>query len=163
MKGAITTKKHKIVNTNHINRHYYLNLFSTSAEKIYNGTRIYQFRWNIRNLKLGSNATIALVQMIHDASGVGGHTTTPYSFRLLEAYQDGFDSDNNSSAMIYAGVGLQPPQIATYHKLISDNLNTITIIATGDNTAADKISSGIDSAIFFGIVFEIIDYYDTEQ
>jgi hypothetical protein len=163
MNGTIITKKHKIVNTNHINRHYYLNLFSTSAEKTYNGTHIYQFRWNIRNLKLGSNAVIGLVQMIHDASGVGGHTTTPYSFRLLEAYQDGFDSYNNSSAMIYAGIGLKTPQITTYHKLTTDHLNTITIIATGDNTSADKISSGIDGAIFFGIVLEVIDYYDTEQ
>jgi hypothetical protein len=157
----IITKKQKNVKTNHVNRHYYLNLFSTSAEKTYNlnGTHVSIFKWNIRDLKLGSNAVIGLVQMIHDASGVGGHTSTPYSFRLLEAYQDGHDSYNNSSAMIYAGIGLQTPQIPTYHKLTTDNLNTITIIATGDNTASDKIYSGIDSAMFFGIVLEIIDYY----
>lgn len=159
MKGAITTKKQRNIKTNHVNRHYYLNLFSTSAEKTYNGNHVSIFKWNIRDLQLGSNATIALVQMIHDASGVGGHTSTPYSFRLLEAYQDGFDSYNNSSAMIYAGIGLDTPQIPTYHKLTTNNLNTITIITTGNNTAADKIYSGIDSGIFFGIVLEIIDYY----
>ncbi len=111
-------------------------------------------------MKLGSNAVIGLVQMMHQASGVGNHTNTCYSFRLLEAYQDGYDSYNNSSAMIYAGVGLDTPQIPTYHKLTTDNLNTITIIATGDNSASDKIYSGIDSGIFFGIVLEVIDYYD---
>lgn len=160
MKSAIVTKKQKNVKTNHVNRYYYLNLFSTSAEKTYNGTHVSIFKWNIRDLKLSSNAVIGLIQLIHDASGVGNHTSTCYTFRLLEAYQDGYDSYNSSSAMIYAGVGLQSPFITSYHKLTTDNLNTITIIATGDNTAADKIYSGIDNGIFFGIVLKIIDYYD---
>ncbi len=50
-----------------IKRNYYLNLFSSSAEKILNsdGTKNVQFKWNIRDLQLGSVADIALVQIIH--------------------------------------------------------------------------------------------------
>jgi hypothetical protein len=101
--------------------------------------------------------------MIHDASGVSNHTSTGYTFRMLETYQDGYDSCNQTSAVIYMGIGLQTPSIPTYHKLISNNLNSITIVATGDNSAADKVYSGINPAIKFGFILHIIDYFDKDN
>jgi hypothetical protein len=101
--------------------------------------------------------------MIHNTNGVGNHTSTGYTFRMLETYQDGFDSYNQTSAVIYMGIGLQAPSVPTYHKLISNNLNTITIVATGDNSAANKVYSGIDPAISFGIILHIIDYFDKDN
>jgi hypothetical protein len=162
-KGSITTTKQKDIDINRINRSYYLNLFSASAEKTLNGTNNSIFKWNIRDLQLGSSAEIALVQMIHSAHGGGNHTTTGYTFRMLETYQDGFDSYNQTSAVIYMGIGLETPSIPTYHKLISNNLNTITIVATQDNSAANKVYSGIDSAISFGIILHVIDYFDKDN
>jgi hypothetical protein len=61
------------------------------------------------------------------------------------------------------GIGLATPSIPTYHKLISNNLNTITLVATADNSAADKVYSGIDTAITFGMVLHIIDYFDPQN
>ena len=152
-----------MIKINEILRQYYLNLFSTNAEIVKRGNNNYIYEWNLRDLKLSNNAEIALVQMIHNANGVGNHTTTGYTFRMLETYQDGFDSYNQTSAVIYMGVGLETPSIPTYHKLISNYLNTITIVATGDNGAADKVYSGINPAITFGIILHTIDYFDKDN
>jgi hypothetical protein len=162
-KGAITTTKQKDIDVNRINRSYYLNLFSAAAEKTLNGSNNAIFKWNIRDLQLGSSAEIALVQLIHDATGVGSHTSTGYTFRILETYADGYDSYNQTSAIVYMGIGLATPAIPTYHKLISNNLNTITLVATGDNSAADKVYSGIDTGITFGMVLHILDYFDKDN
>jgi hypothetical protein len=162
-KGAITTTKQKDIDVNRINRSYYLNLFSAAAEKTLNGSNNAIFKWNIRDLQLGSSAEIALVQLIHDATGVGSHTSTGYTFRILETYADGYDSYNQTSAIVYMGIGLATPAIPTYHKLISNNLNTITLVATGDNSAADKVYSGIDTGITFGMVLHILDYFDPQN
>jgi len=162
-KGAITTTKQKDIDVNRINRSYYLNLFSGAAEKTLNGSNNAIFKWNIRDLQLGSSAEIALVQLIHDATGVGSHTSTGYTFRILETYADGYDSYNQTSAIVYMGIGLATPAIPTYHKLISNNLNTITLVATGDNSAADKVYSGIDTGITFGMVLHILDYFDKDN
>ncbi len=97
-----------------VKRNYYLNLFSSSAEKTLNsdGTKNIQFKWNIRDLQLGSVADIALVQIIQtNASNVTG-----YTFRILETYADGFDSYNQTSAVVYMGIGLNQLSIPTYHK-----------------------------------------------
>ena len=61
------------------------------------------------------------------------------------------------------GIGLATPAIPTYHKLISNNLNTITLVATGDNSAANRVYSGIDPAISFGIILHVIDYFDKDN
>jgi hypothetical protein len=82
---------------------------------------------------------------------------------MLDTSQDGYDAYNQTSAVIYVGRGLETPSIATYHKLVSNNLNTITIVATGDNSAADKVYSGIGPALSFGIILHIIDYYDPQN
>ena len=162
-KGAIKTDKQKIVDINRVNRSYYLNLFSAAAEKTLNGSKNATFKWNIRDLQLGSNAEVALVQMIHLATGVSGHNALGYTFRILETYADGYDSYNQTSAIVYMGLGLNAPSIPTYHKLISNNLNSITIIATDDNSSATTVYSGINANISFGIVLHIIDYSDPQN
>ena len=162
-RGAIKTDKQKIVDINRVNRSYYLNLFSAAAEKTLNGTKNATFKWNIKDLQLGSKADIALVQIIHTAPGVTGHNNIGYTFRILETFADGYDAYNQTSAIVYMGLGLNAPNITTYHKLISNNLNSITIIATDDNSSATAVYGGIDAAITFGIVLHIIDYIDNEN
>ena len=162
-RGAMKTDKQKIVDINRVNRSYYLNLFSAAAEKTLNGTKNATFKWNIRDLQLGSNAEVALVQIIHTAPGVTGHNNTGFTFRILETFADGYDAYNQTSAIVYMGLGLNAPNITTYHKLISNNLNSITIIATDDNSSATAVYGGIDAAITFGIVLHIIDYSDPQN
>ena len=144
-----------------IKRNYYLNLFSSSAEKTLNsdGTKNVQFKWNIRDLQLGSVADIALVQIIHTNAA----NTTGYTFRILETYADGFDSYNQTSAIVYMGLGLNQLSIPTYHKLIANNLNTITIVATDGNSSATTVYGGINTNITFAVVLHIVDYVDNEN
>lgn len=160
-RGAMKTDKQKIVDINRVNRSYYLNLFSAAAQITTNSETNHntQFRWNIRDLQLGSNAEVALVQMIHTNAANG----TGYVFRILETYADGFDSYNQTSAIVYMGFGLNPPSIPTYHKLISNNLNTITIVATDDNSSATTVYTGINTNITFAVVLHIIDYSDPQN
>ena len=148
-------------NTTEVKRSYYLNLFSGNAEKTTNagGTKNVMFKWNIRDLQLGSVAEIALVQLVH----TGAANATGYALRCYETYQDGFDSYNQTSAILYLGLGLNTPAIATYHKLISNNLNTITLVATDDLTAASSVSSGINTNITFSIILHVIDFADPQQ
>ena len=148
-----------MVKTNEVKRSYYLNLFSASAEKALKGTKNAMFRWNIRDLQLGSSAEIALIQIIH----TGAVAATGYSIRCLETYADGYDSYNQTSAVLYMGLGMLAPNTPTYHKLISNNLNTITLVLTDDNTSALTVYNGITATITFGIVLHIIDYLDEQN
>ncbi len=155
-----------------IKRNYYLNLFSILAEKTLNSdkTKNVQFKWNIRDLQLGSVADIALVQIIHKNAGNG----IGYTFRMLETYADGYDNFNQTSAIVYMGMGLNQISVPTYHKLISNNLNTITIVPTDTNfpipTNAEDITtvplsiySGISTNIEFAVVLHIVDYVDNQN
>ena len=158
-RGAMKTDKQKVVDINRVNRSYYLNLFSAAAEKTLNGAKNATFKWNIRDLQLGSNAEVALVQIIH----TNAVNATGYTFRILETYADGYDAYNQTSAIVYMGLGLNAPSIPTYHKLISNNLNSITIIATDDNSSATAVYGGIGATITFAIVLHIIDYSDPQN
>ncbi len=68
-----------------------------------------------------------------------------FTFRILETYVDGYDSYNQTSVVVYMGLGLNQPTVSTCHKLISNNLNTITIIATDDNSASTGVYGGINT------------------
>ena len=144
-----------------VKRSYYLNLFSASAEKTLNaaGTKNVQFKWNIRDLQLGSEADIALVQIVH----TNAVNVTGYTFRILETFADGFDSYNQTSAVVYMGLGLNALSVPTYHKLISNNLNTITIVATDDNSSATTVYGGILTNITFAVILHVVDYIDNEN
>ena len=67
---------------------------------------------------VSSKAEIALVQMVHTSAT----NSTGYAIRCLETYADGYDSYNQTSAVLYLGLGLNGPSVPTYHKLIS-NIN----------------------------------------
>lgn len=150
-----------MVKTNEIKRSYYLNLFSSSAEKIVSSdsNKNISFRWNIRDLQLGSVAEIGLVQIV----STNASSTTGYCLRITETYADGFDSFNQTSAIIYMGYGLTQPNVPTYHKIISNNLNTITLVATDDFSSNSTVYGGINTNIVFGIILHIIDYIDTQN
>lgn len=114
------------------------------------------FKWNIRDLQLGRVAEIALVQIVH----TNAVNNTGYAIRCLETFADGFDSYNHTSAIVYLGMGLNTPSIATYHKLISQNLNTITLLCTDDLSGSGHIYDGFNKNISFSAIFEVVDYID---
>ena len=111
------------------------------------------------DLQLGKLADIALVQLVH----TNANNNTGYAMRMLETYADGFDSYNHTSAIVYLGMGLNAPAITTYHKLTSQNLNTITLICTDDLTSSSSIYTGINKNISFSAIFEVIDYIDEKN
>lgn len=114
------------------------------------------FKWNIRDLQLGRVAEIALVQIAHTNAA----NNTGYAIRCLETFADGFDSYNHTSAIVYLGMGLNTPSIPTYHKLISQNLNTITLLCTDDLSGSAHIYDGFNKNISFSAIFEVVDYID---
>jgi hypothetical protein len=148
-------------NTNEIKRSYYINLYSANAEirKSANGAKNSEFSWNIRDLQLGSIAEIALIQMVH----TGGHNNDTMCIRCLNTYQDGYDSYNVTSAILYLGHGLHSPETPTYHKLISNNLNSITLVITDGITSSTAIYGGISTNISFAVVLHVIDYVDPQN
>jgi hypothetical protein len=150
-----------MVKKNEVKRSYFLNLFSGNAEKTVNsaGTKNIQFRWNIRDLQLGSVAEIGLVQLVH----TNATNNTGYAIRCLDTYQDGYDAYNQTSAILYLGLGLNAPSITTYHKLISQNLNSITLVLTDDLSSASTVYNGINTNITFAVILEVIDYIDDQN
>jgi hypothetical protein len=88
---------------------------------------------------------------------------TGYAIRCLETYGDGFDTYNWTSAILYLGMGMNAPNVPTYHKLMTQNLNTITLIMTDDLTSSTAVSAGINKNISLGIILEIIDYQDDKN
>lgn len=150
-----------MVNLNQRNRNYYLNLFSSAAQitKSPDGTKNSIFKWNIRDLQLGSEAEIALIQMVQ----TNANSTTGYAIRCLETFADGFDSFNQTSAVLYLGLGMTTPQYTSYHKLIANNLNSISLVITDDFNNSSGIYSGIGTTITFGVILEITDYIDKQN
>jgi hypothetical protein len=134
--------------------------YGAAATVITRTTRNRTFKWNIRDLQLGRVAEIGLVQLVHTGLTGTTHNNTAYAIRCLETYADGFDSYNHTSALIYMGMGFNTPVVPTYHKLISQNLNTITLLCTQDLSSSKGIYTGINSSIQFSAVFEVIDYID---
>ena len=147
--------------TNEVKRSYYINLYSANAEitKSPNGAKNSIFSWNIRDLQLGSIAEIALVQMVHN----NGSDNNTYCIRCNNCYADGFDGFNQTSAILYLGQALHSPENPTYHKLISNNLNSITLVITDNITSSTAVYGGINTHISFAVVLHIIDYQDELQ
>ena len=73
--------------------------------------------------------------------------------RTLNVYNDGYDSQNQG-AILYIGndFKIKPP---TYHKLISNNLNSISLTMTDD---INIYNNGIRSDIDLGLILHIKDY-----
>ncbi len=93
--------------TSQVKRHYYLNLYSANADvrKSPSGLKNSQWTWNIRNLELGSVAEISLVQICSNNAS----DFTTYCIRCNDTYQDGYDSYNVTSAVLYLGNGMKSP------------------------------------------------------
>jgi hypothetical protein len=82
-----------------------------------------------------------------------------YTIRTHNCYNDGYDSQNTTNAMLYMSNELTSPKQPTYHKLNTYNLNRITLEVNDD--IEDKNRNGIDPNIEFGAVFHIKNYKDT--
>ena len=108
------------------------------------------------NVGLNTELSIGLIQL----ASTNAHDNTIYCIRCNNTYADGYDSFNVTSAILYLANNLKSPSIASYHKLISDNLNSITLVITDDITSNAGIYTGINSNISFGVVLEVIDYLD---
>jgi len=75
-------------------------------------------------------------------------------------FQDGFDSQNHTSAILYMGNGMKKIKNPSYHKLISNNLNSISLSITD---SLDLPYNGINSNINFGVILKIVDYKNQED
>jgi hypothetical protein len=112
--------------------------------------------WNTRISDIANNQ-LGWITENYSSNNVG------YAIRCLETYADGYDSYNITSAILYLGLGLNAPSITSYHKLISQNLNCITLVLTDDLTSSSTVYGGINTNITFAVVLEIIDYIDDNQ
>ena len=86
-------------------------------------------------------------------------TQNKYIIRSLNCYDDGYDSQNTTSAILYMSNELTSPKQPTYHKLNTYNLNRISLQVSKDINQ-NKPYNGWDSNIQFGAVFHICDYGD---
>lgn len=84
-----------------------------------------------------------------------------FVIRSLNCFQDGYDSQNQTAAILYMGNDLKSVKNPTYHKLISNNLNSISLAIT-DNIE-DLPYNGINSNINFGVILKIVDYENQED
>ena len=88
-------------------------------------------------------------------------TENKYIIRCLNCYDDGWDSQNTTSAILYMNNELTSPKQPSYHKLNTYNLNRISLQVSNDiNT--NKPYNGWKPDLQFGAVFHICDYGDFE-
>jgi hypothetical protein len=73
-----------------------------------------------------------------------------FVIRALNCYNDGYDSQNQSGCILYEGSDLQTIKNPTYHKLISKNLNSISLLL--NDNIEDKPNNGISDKIDLGLV-----------
>ena len=82
-----------------------------------------------------------------------------YIIRCSNCYEDGYDSQNNSSAILFMNNRLKTIKNPTYHKIKSYNLNRISLQVSNEIEETD-IFKGWDDTIKFGTVFHIKNYKD---
>ena len=88
-------------------------------------------------------------------------TENKYIIRCLNCYDDGWDSQNTTSAILYMNNELTSPKQPSYHKLNTYNLNRISLQVSNDINQ-NKPHNGWSSNIQFGAIFHICDYGDFE-
>ena len=91
--------------------------------------------------------------------GTDPTTQNKYIIRSLNCYDDGYDSQNTTSAVLYMSNELKSPPEPTYHKLNTYNLNRISLQVSND-IDTNKPYNGWNSNIHFGAVFHIVDNQD---
>jgi hypothetical protein len=82
-----------------------------------------------------------------------------YVIRTLNSYNDGWDSQNNNP-VLYLGNDLRKIKNPSYHKLISQNQNQISLTFTDE---MNKPNKGIRDDIDFGMVLHIKDYGEQKE
>lgn len=92
-------------------------------------------------------------------NGIDPTKNNKYIIRSLNCYDDGYDSQNTTSAILYMDNELKSPIKPTYHKLNTYNLNRISLQVSND-IDEKKPYNGWNTEIEFGSIFHIIDYED---
>lgn len=82
-----------------------------------------------------------------------------YVIRCNNCYEDGYDSQNNSSAILFMNNRLKTTKNPTYHKIKSYNLNRISLEVSNEIEETDKFK-GWDDTIKFGCMLHIKNYKD---
>ena len=92
-------------------------------------------------------------------NGTDPTTQNKYIIRSLNCYDDGYDSQNTTSAILYMNNELTNPKQPSYHKLNTYNLNRISL-QVSDNIEQNKPYNGWKPDLQFGAVFHIVDNQD---
>lgn len=82
-----------------------------------------------------------------------------YIIRCNNCFEDGYDSQNNSSAILFMNNRLKTNKNPTYHKIKSYNLNRISLEVSNEIEETD-IFKGWDDTLKFGCVLHIKNYKD---
>jgi len=82
-----------------------------------------------------------------------------YIIRCNNCYEDGYDSQNNSSAILFMNNRLKTTKNPTYHKIKSYNLNRISLEVSNEIEETD-IFKGWDDTIKFSCMLHIKNYKD---
>ena len=90
-------------------------------------------------------------------NGTDPTTQNKYIIRSLNTYNDGWDSQNTTSAILYMNNELTSPKQPTYHKINSYDLNRISLQVSNDINQ-NKSYNGWDNKIEFGCILHICDY-----
>ena len=140
-------------------KNHYIHLYSANSsmttKNSQNKNTIMEFYIN-NNLQINPNnrCEIGLIQLMQS----GATSTTGYFIRLKESLFNGYDSFNEPIGILYAGVGLNSPQIPIYLNLLPTNLNTLTLYLSDDASTSDKFYNGFATTISFALVLHIKEY-----
>jgi len=140
-------------------KNHYIHLYSANSsmttKNSQNKNTIMEFYIN-NNLQINPNnrCEIGLIQLMQN----GATSTTGYFIRLKESLFNGYDSFNEPIGILYAGVGLNSPQIPIYLNLLPTNLNTLTLYLSDDASTSDKFYNGFATTISFTLVLHIKEY-----
>ena len=140
-------------NTNIENITFNNNFFGKSgfnSDGYYNGN-VDDFR--IYDYVLSANEVSGLY------NGTDPTTQNKYIIKCLNCYDDGYDSQNTTSAVLYMNNELTSPKQPTYHKINTHDLNRISLQVNND-IEQNKPYNGWKPSIEFGAVFHICDYGD---
>ena len=152
--GVIATFQQTLpTNTNIENITFSNNFFGRSlfpTDGYYNGN-VDDFR--IYDYVLSANEVSGLYY------GTDPTTQNKYIIRSLNTYNDGYDSQNTTSAILYTGNELTSPKQPTYHKLNTQNLNRLLLQVSND-IDTNKPYNGWKPSIEFGCVLHIVDNED---
>jgi hypothetical protein len=139
----------RLISTDYVNR-LYTKTFNNSISYLYIG-----FTFN----KVVGTTTGDLLNFGEIRLFGSEEFPNKYIIRSLNTYNDGYDSQNTTNAILYMNNELVSPKNPTYHKLNTNHLNRITLQVNDD--IEEKTNNGWKPEIQFGAVFHIKNYKDT--